>query len=241
MANPIRANGFTPVQNTFGQTWDASLAVPCIPDMTVTTSDGFFIGMPVVAVDEENTIEGVGATWVLVQPLTDEMDDGTDLVYGVIVGVGRPGESGSIANDFGMFNPADLTTRHVTGAEVTADSDGFVLYVCPAKDWIFEAQIEAVDDELTVGDGGNVNAVDLGADEELGNTTTGICNYEVVMTATTPQLVLVGYPERPDSDTELAAAKGHFQFLTNWGNFSTETDESPETGAVLRTKSSSAG
>ena len=224
MVNPIKANGFTPVQNVFGQTWDASLAVLCVPDDAVQTWDGIFVGMPLVLTNEENSSE-VHPTYPLVQPMTDESDLIADLVYGVCVGIGRPGETGDLANQFGMFNPTDLTSRHVTVAEVEADTDGFVIYAVPANGWIFEAQIEAVDDELTVGDTGDVNAADMGADEELGNTTTGICNYEVVMTGTSPSLVLVGFPEYPDNDTELAAAKGHFMFLNAFGNQWLFTDE----------------
>ena len=80
---------------------------------------------------------------------------------------------------------------------------------------MFEALVEAASDSLTVSAGANVSVANSEAATELGNLTTGFADaYEMTATETTPQLMVVGFPETPDNDTELASANVHVVFLT---------------------------
>lgn len=213
MANPDKARGFIPVQNTSGGSWNASLAVLALPDDAEEEADGWFIGMPCILADEENSTEAHAAGLPLVAPLDDEHDETADVAFGVIVGIGRPGDTGSLSNDFGAFNPVTNEQTYATPAEVEADTDGIILYCCPAKDWIFEVQIEAADDEVTVGMGANVTVANSETATELGNVTTGIATaYEIVATETHPQLTVVGFPSFPDNDPEIASASAYVMF-----------------------------
>lgn len=231
MANPDKARGFVPVYHQNGGSWNNSLATIAMPDDGgIEEADGYFIGMPVGLADESNTAEGAGAGYPLVAPLTDEQDEINDVVYGVIVGIGRPGESGVLdQNEFGPFNPANLEGgNHLSVAEVEADADGFRLFIAPANGWVFEAQVEAASDSLTVGQGANVAVVNHEASTELGNTTTGIATaYEIVATETHPQLYVVGWPQAPDNDIELASANVHVTFVHPLGGYAEATNGIP--------------
>lgn len=223
MANPDRARGFKPVYHVGGGSWNNGLAVLALPDAAAaqSESDGYFIGSPVFLAAEQNSVEGILAGLPVVLHGDDENDEyGTDAMYGVVVGIGHPGASNALDGQFGMFDPNDLTHlgRHLSEAEAEADLDGFVLYIAPALGWVFEVQVEAASDNLTVGEGFNLDNASTESAVELGNVTTGQSTIEVVEAAETNQFVMVGYPDRVDNDIELANAKIYVQSIIAFGS-----------------------
>ena len=210
MANPDRPRGLTPVRHANGGSWNNALAEIAVPDDATIDEDAtwgaIFIGDPVV-LSGTNALAGKLGHLPMVAPLIDEQDEaGTDLIYGVVVGIGRPGETQDGSNEFGMFNPDSLTTNYITGAEVEADTDGFVLYVAPAADWIFEAQTSTLE-LCRVGTGLDTSIT--AATVAHGNTSTGRSTVELTNDETGDQFTVVAVPEYVDNDAELINARVH--------------------------------
>lgn len=238
MANPNRP-GFRPVRSRRGLTsWDLSLAEPYLVDDALfdEVASAIVVGHPVVATVTANSATGPLGHYKLCLPLTDEHITGAetviadeaaaDLIAGVVVGISRIGDMTgfNLEHNLGQFmaGPNDLatTSKYITSAEVEADTDGFLVWVADAEEWIFEGQIETAG-AVKRGDGVDIDVIDSGSDEIV-DTTTGmpLCNLDLNVTANAQGFVH-SIPRRPDNDPEAADAKVWFYFnprLTDWAN-----------------------
>lgn len=215
MANADRPRGFTPVRHLNGGSWNNALAVRCMPDDTdfgaATIDWAIGIGTPVLATDEAaSATSGPLSQLISVRPLVDE--DVTVGVYGVVVGIGAAANGDTLNQETGPWDADDLTRNHVLSTEVEADPDGFVLYVAPAKGWVFEVQHDGTG-TFQPGDTMSVSA----ADDEVQqvNLTTGISNLEVG-TGDEAQFRVMEVPEYVDNDGTLANARLHGVFVDPW-------------------------
>jgi hypothetical protein len=236
MANPNRP-GFKPVRSRNGLTsWDLSLAEPYLVDDALfdEVASAICIGHPVVATVTANGIAGQLGHLKLCLPMTDEHITGAetmiadeaaaDLVAGVVVGISRIGEMTTFNEGFGQFmagpDALSTTSKYITSAEVEADTDGFLVWVADAEEWIFEGQIETAGG-VKRGDGVDVDVIDSGSDEIV-DTTTGrpLVNLDLNTTANAQGFVH-SIPRYSDNDAEAADARVWFYFnprLTDWGN-----------------------
>jgi hypothetical protein len=223
MANPDRPRGFTPVRHINGGSWNNALAVRALVDdegFDEAGAGAWTIGIGTAVQYNAHEDAGAGnlATLPSVLPLVDEDASGaglSKLVYGVVVGIGNaasgdtliPGETGPWDAD--LLGGPNL----VTPAEIEADVDAYVLYIAPAKDWIFEIQNDSAE-VLGVGVTGAVNTASSATVNV--NQTTGRDQTEFNLTADEVQLRIVEIPEYPDNDAELANARAHVMFVDAW-------------------------
>lgn len=223
MANADRPIGFWPVRGRWNNSgFDISLADVCLVDDEHfdAESSAIAVGCAVAATNEApaGTITGQLDHLRRVVPLTDEHDESTDLVWGVVVGISKIAEDNTTFNNAfgqGMYNPGDLTnlgSNVVLTAEVEADVDGVLIHVARASDWIFAGQTNAAITALAPGYIGSVSSIDDGADE-IYDSTTGRCIQEVKAVAGNGQLVIDNVPRGDTNDAEAANALVHFHFL----------------------------
>jgi hypothetical protein len=137
------------------------------------------------------------------KPMVDEDTSGALVgVIGVVVGIGHPGGGDTLNQESGPWDADDLTRVGVTASEVEAETSGFVVYIAPAKGWIFEAQTALALPTVSVGDLLDINVAD---DEAVQVGATGKSNVELT-TASKNNVRVVGIKESPDNDMELANA-----------------------------------
>jgi hypothetical protein len=187
-------------------------------DVTETAHSNYYIGTPVkiANVEAEGYAEGFNHLPV-VQPLIDEDDEpGTvlEMCYGVVVGVGESA-TGTIDNQWGMFNAPDLTKQHVTVTEIEANTVGNVLWIASARDWVFEIQTDAALTGAQVGEACDINVADT-SDTTTGSTTTSRSNVELTAIEG-GNFTIVGVPEMPDNDPDLANANFHVVATNPYG------------------------
>ena len=219
MANPDRARGFTPVRHVNGGSWNNALAVRArVDDEEFDANAGWKLGIGSAV--QYNAHEDVGSDKLSylpsVLPLVDEDESGaglSKLVYGVIVGIGNVSNGDTLNQEVGPWDANNLEgPNHLTTAAVEADVSGHVLYIAPAKDWIFEIQNDAAE-VLGIGVTGRVTNDDNTV--AAVDTNTGRSNQEFEVGGTA-QLRIVDVPEYPDNDAELANARVHVMFVDAW-------------------------
>ncbi len=209
MANPDRARGFEPAYHLNGGSWNNALAQPCIP--TSATEDAhsdYYIGMPVTLanVAVEAATESLNH-YAPVKPMIDEDDEqGTILeaAYGVVVGFANAENPGTLDKNYGMFDPTNLEKKYLAVADIEASGNDWLVYVAPAKDWVFKVQTASALTGLTVGEHVKIGP-DATTDTTSGNTTTGRSNLEVE-SIEGGGWICVGFPEGVDNDLDLANA-----------------------------------
>jgi hypothetical protein len=161
-----------------------------------------------------------------------------DIIAGVVVGISRIGDMTTFntANAFGQFmaGPNDLgkTSKYVLTAEVEADTDGFLVWVAAADEWLFEGQIEAAGSPRK-GDMVKVIAIDAGADEHV-DTTTGRSKCQFAIATELGQGVITHVPRYIDNDAEAADARVWVKFkdsLTQWTGADTAGSDASDTAA----------
>lgn len=216
MANPDRPRGFTPVRHVNGGSWNNALASRAMVDATEfavpTASWKIGIGTPVIATDEVADTGNSASTAHLksVKPMVDEDTTGGDVgVYGVVVGIGQAAAGDTLTGETGPWNAAQLEgPQFITDAEVTADPDKYVLYVAPAKDWVFSVQTSTA---LTL-QNGTVYAINIADDEaEQVDTATGRSIVEVSGTGNNVRMVDLN--EIPNNDYNTANAEMLVMFV----------------------------
>ena len=216
MANPDRATGFTPVKHRNGGSWNNALAERAlVNDETFdeNAAGTIGIGTPVVVASTGSPATETGPLAGLVE-VVQMTDEDTASVYGVVVGIGSAANGDTLNQEIGPYDPSNLEgPNFVTPAEVEASPLDKVLYIAPAQDWIFEAQVEAATENY-VGQTYSLSGADDATAEQV-NESTGRSNLELV-TGDEVQLRCVGIPERPDNDPVLAAAKVLVQFVDPW-------------------------
>lgn len=220
MANPDRPKGFTPVRHINGGSWNNALAERCMPDdvdLDDNTDWGKIgIGDVVIATDEAAAAtSGPLQSLVSVKPMVDEdTTAGAVGVYGVVVGIGAPGSGDTLNQESGPWDASDLTRTQITSAEVEADTDGFVLYVAPARNWIFEVQNDGAQ-TVQVGDIFDINI----SANTVAHTdaATGKSITELTGAAGGENCRVVNIPEYVDNETSLANARFHVMFLDPFG------------------------
>ena len=209
MANPDRAQGLVPAYHINGGSWNNALAQPCIPtSATETAHSDYFIGMPVTLanVAVEAATEGLNH-YAPVKPMIDEDDEAgvsLEVCYGVVVGFANAENQGDIAKGYGMFDPTNLEKKYLALADIEASGNDWLVYVAPAKDWVFKIQTASALTGLTVGEHCKIGPADT-SDTTNGNTTTGKSNLEVE-SIEAGGFVCVGFPEDPNNDLDLANA-----------------------------------
>jgi hypothetical protein len=147
--------------------------------------------------------------------MTDNHDEaGTDLVYGVVVGISKLDGSTTFNNLRGQFmgGPNDLgvASKYVTSAEVEADTDGVIVWVARASEWIFEAQVETAAQETARGVTYDLTNIDDGTDEIV-DTVTG--RPKVALVSGGGQFLLTEIPSYIDNDPEAADTRVWGKFL----------------------------
>lgn len=214
MANPDRPRGFTPVRHVNGGSWNNALAeryTPDFADLDAATQDwAFGIGSPMTMTDEDAAAtSGPLANLGVCKPMVDEDNSGALVgTVGVVVGIGHVGGGDTLNQESGPWDADDLTRVGLTASEVEADTDGWVLYIAPAKGWIFEAQTALALATVNVGDLLDINVAD---DEAVQVGATGKSNVELT-TASNNNVRVVGIKESPDNDMELANADLYVMF-----------------------------
>lgn len=214
MANPDKQRGFKPVRMQNGAPYASSnylLAIFDDSNGAEEADDGYAVGQPVVQADEANTLTGALAGLPTALLMTDEHDEADDKVLGVIMAIARgPFAAGDLSGGLGAFDPVDLERRSVSFAEIEADPDGYLALIAPADGVVFEVQNSAAE-ALFVGANADVNVAndESGAEQYDSN---GLCLYEANLGGNA-QMTVVGIPERPDNDAELANADMHVVFL----------------------------
>ena len=122
-----------------------------------------------------------------------------DTILGVCVGVGTASEHG----DTGMFNPDNLSKRHLN-----YDDDGYV-WVIPAEGALFEAQ---TDSDLDLAPGSQAD-FSTDANESHGSRTTSLSSAEIV-TSSNNDVEVVQDVTDPENDTSIANARHLVQFIS---------------------------
>lgn len=215
MANPDRPRGFTPVRHKNGGSWNNALAERAMIDAvefavpTATWKIG--IGTPVIATDEVADTGNSAATAHLksVKPMTAGDTTGGEVgVYGVVVGIGNLAAGDTLTGEGGPYDPDLLGgPNFVTDTEVTADPDKYVLYIAPAKDWIFEVQNNAA---VTL-QNGTIYALSVADDEaEQIDPLTGRSIVEVAAAGNNFRMVDLKESPNNDFDTANATMLGMF-------------------------------
>lgn len=191
MANPDRANGFTPVKSLWGAPWTALIRRIQMADASADTSNNhgdIYIGDPIKYSSGKALAANSG-----------------DSILGVCVGVGRV--VGDAQNESGMFDPADLERRYAD--HTLSDTDTIYIYFVPSEGVLFEVQ--------SASDLGNDNPLDAefdfstDANESHGSRTTSLSSAELVGNANS-DVVVVEIPEYPDNDITLTNARYWVRF-----------------------------
>lgn len=222
MANPNRPRGFTPVAHENGASWNNSLAVRAMVDATAfaapTAQWKMGIGTAVVATTAAAAdTSGPFAHLRSVVPMQDGSTTGLEEgIYGVVVGIGHPGKGDTLNGEVGPWNPADLGgPNYITDADVTADPNGYVLYIAPAFGWIFECQLDGTA-IATIGVGDSLDINMATSEIEQVDTATGRSVVEL-LAGSGNNVRIVGIPERPDNDPTLANVDLHVVFKDPYG------------------------
>lgn len=221
MANPDRPRGFTPVKHRNGGSWNNALAERAMVDATEfavpTATWKIGIGTPVIATDEAAAAtSGPLANLRSVKPMVDEdVTGGAVGVYGVVVGIGRPAGGDTLNQEVGPYDPQNLDDNGpVTDAEITADPDGTVLWIAPARDWIFSVQNDGAQ-TIQVGDVFDINMADDEAEQV--NALTGRSIVELTGAAGGENCRVVEVFEKLDNVTNDANAELLVMFVDPWG------------------------
>ena len=194
MANPDRANGFTPVGTLSGASWQGLVRRAVMADTSAdsTANHGdIYIGTPI-------KLDGSG------NALPYEQADNN--CAGVCVGIGvvRSNPQG----ERGPFDPDNLVARF--GNLTDSATLTIVVYYAPAEDTIFEAQ---TDSDIADADNNPTDTLDISevAATATGSRTTSKSTLELSAN-TTADVTIVAQPEYPDNDVTLANARLHVVF-----------------------------
>lgn len=228
MANPDKPRGFKPVRHLNGASWNNALATRAIvDDVDFDDNSGWMIGIgtPVITTDETPATIGVAEgspleSAVAVVPLTDE--DNAALCYGVVVGIGNLANGDTLNQETGPWDGGDqlsASRNYLTTAEVEADPDGNVLYIAPAKDWIFEVLGSETAEAYAVGAALGLMSQTANSVEVV-DTTTGYSSERVGIAGdeagNEAQFRVVEIPAYVDNSVEEGDCRIHGLFIDAW-------------------------
>ncbi len=216
MANPDRARGLQPVYHKYGGSWNNALAQPASPTTAAEDAhNNYYIGMPVTLAN----IEVEANTELLnhyapVKPMIDEDDEAltiTEHCYGVVVGFANAENNGDLGKGFGMYDPTNLEKKFLVHSDIALAGNDWLVYIAPADGWVFKVQTAAAQTSLVPGAAVAIGPADT-SDITNGSTTTGVSNLEIEAVHATGGSpgggwMVVGFPESPDNDLDLANAE----------------------------------